>query len=123
LSKPRDSLKNRVRIAILDTGIDRNDEVLLAFKERIKLGRSWVDNIQEGDGNDIDEFGHGTHTAALLCTIAPEADIYIGRVCKGKALEDPVSIAKVIFHAHPSAHLEYLTLFRQSGGPWIARST
>jgi hypothetical protein len=87
-----------VRVAILDTGIDVNDEALLAFKKRIKGRKSWVDDADDGDDNITDEFGHGTHTTALLCSIAPEADIYIARVAKGKTLHKPEYIAKVRMH-------------------------
>ena len=95
LPNTRDSTKRRVRIAILDTGIDADDEILQVFKERIKGWRSWVDKTETGDNNVLDLFGHGTHTTALLCTMAPEADIYIGRVAKGKILKEPSSIANV----------------------------
>lgn len=91
----RDSTKSRVRIAILDTGIDTTDEAIQGFEERIKGRRSWADNIEVGDENVQDRFGHGTHATALLCTMAPEADIYIGRVAQGKFLKEPSSISNV----------------------------
>jgi hypothetical protein len=115
LSAKRDSSKPRVRIAILDTGIDENDEVLQAFKERIKGRRSWVDDTETGNDNVLDLVGHGTHVTALLCNVAPEADIYIGRITKGKTLTEPSCIANVIPSSSEESTVS-LTVLRQSGG-------
>lgn len=60
----------RVKIAILDTGIDRTRaEIEAELNKRIKGSKSWIDD-QGGDN-----FGHGTHDASLLMKFAPEAHI------------------------------------------------
>lgn len=62
----------RVRIAILDTGIDQTRaEIEAQLNKRIKGSKSWIDD-QGGDG---DNGGHGTHDASLLMKFAPEAHI------------------------------------------------
>jgi len=96
LPTDRNGTRERVRIAILDTGIDPQDEFLSGCRDRIKGYRSWVDDAEDGDTNILDEFGHGTHSCALLCTAAPEADICIGRISKKKTLTSPKYIAKVM---------------------------
>jgi hypothetical protein len=87
----------RVKIAILDTGIDLNhryfqDETTKRKIKRIKAVEDFVDPA--GDAHDI--CGHGTHCVGLLRQVAPEADIYVARVTEdweGKL--DPEKVAKV----------------------------
>lgn len=68
-----------VKIAVLDTGIDLQHPLL---SERIpsKNCRDFVDNT----GHMCDTVGHGTHTAYLLAKTAPQAEIFCGRVWKGR---------------------------------------
>jgi Subtilase family len=84
--------KPRVRIAILDTGLNKDhpevSKVLQKSKRdrRIKQWKSWVPNLQ-CDGNipgDEDEDGHGTHCAMVANRVAPNADIYIARIFKNR---------------------------------------
>ncbi|KAL2181905.1 peptidase S8/S53 domain-containing protein [Thermothelomyces heterothallicus CBS 202.75] len=70
----------RVKVGILDTGIDMKN---MAFhkaevRQRIKKRVDFCDPNSKGTGRD--KCGHGTHCAALINRIAPAADIYIGRV-------------------------------------------
>lgn len=70
----------RVKVGILDTGIDmrnttfKNEEVRLRIKKRV----DFCDPNSKIAARDM--CGHGTHCAALINKIAPAADIYIGRV-------------------------------------------
>jgi hypothetical protein len=74
-----------VKIAILDTGIDLPLGQKFAHKDRIKECRSWLVTDEDGDERgDKDLTGHGTHAAALLLKVAPNADLYVARVFKGQ---------------------------------------
>lgn len=67
----------RVKIAILDTGIDLQHPLIKKHCERIKICKSFFDRAPEGDQ---DSCGHGTHAAGLLLEVAPNAELYVGRV-------------------------------------------
>lgn len=70
---------NRVKIAILDTGVDAAHPLVKEHKKRIRAYKSWTDsNIADEDIN-----GHGTHATCLLLDIAPNEDIYIARIAEG----------------------------------------
>ena len=82
-----------VKISILDTGIDRGHPGIEAqWAKRIKGVKSWIN----GEKGDKDTCGHGTHAAALLMKVAPEASIYIARVVKEfSSLLDSDNVASV----------------------------
>ncbi|EWZ43527.1 hypothetical protein AU210_006996 [Fusarium oxysporum f. sp. radicis-cucumerinum] len=91
-----------VRIAVLDTGIDKNSGAIRGGlrTHRIKHQncRSWVGN----DSNDVHDYdGHGTRIAELILRAAPEADIYICKVFNGRSLlpDEVEGIAKAITYA------------------------
>ena len=84
---------SRVKIAILDTGIDRtHPQIEAQWNKRIKDAKSWLDE----EGGDRDSCGHGTHGASLLMKVAPEAHIYVARVIKdGECSLNPDNVADV----------------------------
>jgi subtilisin family serine protease len=93
LRDPPISEDQRVKIAILDSGIDlaQNSPGIYNTDPEIQY-RSWVDNSPEWK----DEVGHGTHLAALLRKIAPNAIVHVDRVFKKRATKGSVtSIAQV----------------------------
>ncbi|KLU90407.1 hypothetical protein MAPG_10261 [Magnaporthiopsis poae ATCC 64411] len=73
----------RVKIAILDTGIDMTNEIFNnpEAKQRIKQRE---DFLREDPSQTVahDECGHGSHCAGLLRRVAPAADIYVARIAK-----------------------------------------
>ena len=73
---------SRVKIAVLDTGIDWSDSYIRGAKDRIEGWKNWTDDRQDQDIKQqvYDSSGHGTHVAALLLKTAPEAKIYVSRV-------------------------------------------
>lgn len=92
-------MKSRVKIAILDTGIDLRHD---AFKDQLPglpKGRvKKVSDFVEAGGQGADVHGHGTHCAALLRKVAPEADIYVARVAIGRGFQSrlvPDNVVKV----------------------------
>lgn len=104
----RRSGRDRLKIAILDTGIDEDDPWLdralsVAKQEREKQG---VDSSAEKNplkgywpaaGNSVlDECGHGTYVAYLLLTYAPDADIYVAKVSEGMSFDDTEKVVKAI---------------------------
>jgi thermitase len=90
-----------VRIAILDTGIDPGH---VLFAGRIVAAYDFVDgqpgatDLQQGldsngDGVVDGAWGHGTHVAGIVATIAPGARLLIGRVLNSDGQGDVVSVA------------------------------
>lgn len=77
-----------VRIAILDSGFDPENPLLMTEDQRpdprIKAARSFV---HETELHDIrDEIGHGTHALGLLLKVATCAEMYIARIAKRETL-------------------------------------
>ncbi|ROW10269.1 hypothetical protein VMCG_01924 [Cytospora schulzeri] len=73
----------RVKVAVLDTGLDQNNSELrgLLAKERIIEHRSAIAEIVSFDGATAEDTdSHGTHTASLLHKIAPHVDLYIAKI-------------------------------------------
>src|ERR1700722_5740704 len=77
-----------VRIAILDSGFDPKNPLLIndeqRFDPRIKDFRNFVRGTEPLDVQD--EIGHGTHALGLLLGIATCAEIYIARVANQETL-------------------------------------
>lgn len=96
--EPGDS--RRVRVAVIDTGIDMThvDIQAAVANGRVIKVCDWVDG-QEGIEDDMvgDSFGHGTHVASVILDMAPNVDLYIARVAKGRELShsQAENVAKV----------------------------
>ena len=89
---------SRVKIAILDTGIDRKHQDIFAVADRIIDVRTWANGAkgaQDFDGGDF--HGHGTHVASIVLDVAEYADIYIAKVTQDGQLRDTHSVAEVNF--------------------------
>jgi subtilisin family serine protease len=82
VENPDKEVGARVKIAILDTGIDWEHPYIKGAEDQIKKSRNFVGDRPGQDGKEQvkDDAGHGTHTAALLLKTVPGADIYIARV-------------------------------------------
>ncbi|KAH7322491.1 hypothetical protein B0I35DRAFT_183080 [Stachybotrys elegans] len=94
----------RVRIAVLDTGLDDqhenfqlkqtdemgqqnrdSEENTARYGSRIKQRRNFCCHKPEDENADVDDLdGHGTQIAGVLLRLAPNADIYVARVCRGR---------------------------------------
>jgi subtilisin family serine protease len=89
---------SRIKIAVLDTGIDWGDSFIRGARERLKGWRNWADDRQQLDEREqvYDASGHGTHVAALLLKTSPESDVYVGRVADANGcMIAPEKIAEV----------------------------
>jgi subtilisin family serine protease len=74
---PEDEEK-RVKIAILDTGIDLTHPLIKKYVDTGHIPKTY--DFVEGTSSITDLHGHGTHTAHLLLKTAPNASIYVARV-------------------------------------------
>lgn len=80
----------KIKIAILDTGVNLPEGTDLTYGDQISECRSWLTTTEpEGvpfdgfDGNG-DTDGHGTHATGLLLDLAPRAAIYVARAFEGR---------------------------------------
>ncbi|KFY06829.1 hypothetical protein V492_07706 [Pseudogymnoascus sp. VKM F-4246] len=96
--KDPDELHRRVRIAVLDTGVDiKHPDISRELQEgRIKVHDFVTDSI-----NIEDLSGHGTHCTSVVAKFAPNAEIYVGRVFQTSQASDtsPEVLKKAIWHA------------------------
>ena len=77
-----------VRIAILDSGFDPDNPLLMTednrLDPRIKDARSFVHQTEPHEFRD--EIGHGTHALGLLLKVATCAEIYIAKIAHRETL-------------------------------------
>jgi hypothetical protein len=98
ISLAQHPIRERIRIAVLDSGVDDTDSMIRAA---IKFGRINTQRSKSFVGRpdewQQDTHGHGTHATQLLLKTAPAAEIYIGKICTGKVINDEFmpGIAKV----------------------------
>jgi subtilisin family serine protease len=88
-----------VRVAVLDTGIDRNHPL---FAGRLLAGRDFVDDDNdpaEGGLPSDPSFGHGTHVAGLVALTAPGASIMPLRVLDAAGVGNAWVLAEALLHA------------------------
>ncbi|RYP72076.1 hypothetical protein DL771_004407 [Monosporascus sp. 5C6A] len=86
LTKP--SGHEKIRIAVLDSGVDDTDSKI---RPAIKFGRINAGKSRSFVGRPDDwqdSYGHGTHVTRLLLETAPAAEIYVGKICTGKMIND-----------------------------------
>ncbi|KAF5861265.1 hypothetical protein ETB97_000457 [Aspergillus alliaceus] len=78
-----------VRIAILDSGFDPENPLLMTENQRldprIKAAQSFIHQTESYDIRD--EIGHGTHALGLLLKVATCAEIYIARIAHRETLD------------------------------------
>lgn len=70
-------ITRRSKIAIIDSGIDWGHP---CFQRAIDEGRVITKSFVEGLSGDMDNDGHGTHTAHLALKVAPNSKLFIARV-------------------------------------------
>ncbi|KAK2125531.1 LOW QUALITY PROTEIN: hypothetical protein NOF04DRAFT_9629 [Fusarium oxysporum II5] len=86
----------QVRIAVLDTGIDKS-MLSSAFHENIKDNMSFLLADDAQDSGGLEGNHHGTQVVALLLSLAPWIHVYVARIGKdGDESMDPSCISKAI---------------------------
>ncbi|KAL1873557.1 hypothetical protein Daus18300_003922 [Diaporthe australafricana] len=99
VKRNEDSSKPPIRVAIIDTGIDKNHVEIIFDGKHIK--DEWCFSYV-GSASDFHDYnGHGTHCTSLVQKVAPDAEIYVLKVFSGNEfnLEEAGNIPKAIRHA------------------------
>ncbi|OBT76497.1 hypothetical protein VF21_03946 [Pseudogymnoascus sp. 05NY08] len=103
-----------VRIAILDSGFDPKNSLLINDDQRLDPRIKGVHNFVHGTETwDIqDEIGHGTHALGLLLKVATCAEIHIARVANQETLgrDSYDAIAKAINHAVTEWNVDIISM-------------
>lgn len=87
---------NPIKIAILDTGIDRGHDAFEAREEAIKARLNFYNESQR---SIPDLNGHGTFTASLILDYAPDAELYIIKIADLNIRPSAAIVAKAIDQA------------------------
>ena len=98
----------RVRVAILDTGVDFTHPIISAARKNKSIASQCfpgsAGTLPSPNSLDTlgDAHGHGTHGASVLLQTAPNASLYIARVTdqEGKLKYD--EIPKVLYFSSQS---------------------
>ncbi|RSM09815.1 hypothetical protein CEP52_003924 [Fusarium oligoseptatum] len=100
-AKSGDETPRRIRIAVIDTGVDFNHAGIADAKGDGRIKEEWCHSWVGADVRDEDNELHGTNCAYLLHKSAPEADIYIAKVFNQNAVRsyEAQNIPKAIEHA------------------------
>ncbi|KAI1330204.1 hypothetical protein F5Y16DRAFT_31262 [Xylariaceae sp. FL0255] len=108
---------DKIRIAIIDTGIDDEDDNLIEFNRasgRIKDSCGFInDPNSKPDTKDYrDVNGHGTHVARLILEMAPAAELYIAKVSNDTSIQhtDLHRITRAIQWAHKDMHVNIISM-------------
>lgn len=73
-------MDSRIKIALIDTGVDQSDPVVKGELARI-TGTSWIDDNPD---SYHDTCGHGTHVVRLVLRASPTAHVIVAKVSKDK---------------------------------------
>lgn len=88
-SHSEEQIHSRLRVAILDTGVDINHPEIFG-DERIIERKSWT-----GTSADEDTSGHGTHIASTILSLTSNVDVFIAKITDSNVLEDTDRISEV----------------------------
>lgn len=94
----------RLKVAILDTGIDAAHPEIYG-ETRIKSLKSWT-----GSPPEIDLSGHGTHIASTILSLTRNVDLYIGKVTETNTIENTGDVADAIRFACEDWDVDILSL-------------
>ena len=84
-----------VKVAVLDTGIDMENDCIEAHKDRIS-GHNWLKKPKSKLKRLSDLHGHGTHIAGLILDLIPHSELYVAKVAdSGDDTCSPETLARV----------------------------
>lgn len=93
--------QHRVKIAIIDDGLDSSLYIIDRTHCRVVAGQSFCTSYSGYTSNYYVPSGnHGTQVASIICQICPEVDLYIARLDEqytrsGNRVINPASAEKV----------------------------
>ena len=87
--------EDRIKVAILDTGVDTSHDKLKPFWRRQQI--IYQDFVGPGPGIPQDEHGHGTHVTSILLDVVKNANVYVGRITKDGKTFNSERVEKVSF--------------------------
>jgi hypothetical protein len=91
------SSSERLRVAVLDTGIDISHPDF-DDENRLKEQRSWV-----GGAATVDQSGHGTHIVSTILWLTRNVDVYVAKVSDSNVIEAADNVAEVRrWQEHPT---------------------
>ena len=73
-------VKRRIKVAVLDTGIDWDNSNLIEYRKRIKF-------LDGDETTNKDTDGHGTLVAYLLLRLAPNTEIWVSKISESRKFE------------------------------------
>ncbi|KAM7185093.1 hypothetical protein V8F33_012602 [Rhypophila sp. PSN 637] len=102
----------RIRIAVIDTGIDFTHAGIRKAKDQGRIKEEWCQSWVGADAKDEDNELHGTNCAYLLHKAAPEADIYVAKVFNQNTFKfyEAENIAKAIKHAANTWNVDIISI-------------
>jgi hypothetical protein len=110
------SSKQRIKVAVLDTGVDITHPNI---KGNISGHKSFVD-----DDATVDRSGHGTHIAGVILNLTTNVDLYIGKVIASRKSENRRPIVEALIHARDVWKVDMISLsfgFRVSNNRDLVR--
>lgn len=97
---------NGMRVAVLDTGVDPTHPLLAGRVSLIDEGEWGLGSIEtergvdtDGDGVPDEAYGHGTHVAGIIATVAPDAEILSIRVLDSDGVGTAFELALGLYRA------------------------
>lgn len=79
--------QERIRIAIIDTGIDDEDILIESARDDRRIKDCNCRGFVKDAYDYHDVHGHGTRVARLILELAPSAELYIAKISDDKSIE------------------------------------
>jgi hypothetical protein len=87
----------RIKIAILSSGVDLEHDFIQFEEDRVRRVETASYSSETSDGPE-DDVGMGTHSVGLLLRLAPEAEVYVFKVTKGRKIQSELLISQVRYY-------------------------
>lgn len=95
-----------VKVAVLDTGVDPTHPLLQGRVQMIAEGEWQLGSLEiargvdtDGDGEFDEAYGHGTHVAGIIASVAPQAEILALRVLDSDGVGTAFDLATALYRA------------------------